>query len=305
MKWVAKSKKGICSTLLSSSILLAVNAHAQQQDFDDMHKQLDIMNNIIQSAIKSVPKTMRSKISSTNSLYLQGQGAVFTLTSGRYSSFDLRTVIPTAPVAPMSPDAHFSFNLHDEVDDFEISFESNEQDYEHAIEIFEQQREHSRDIRSEQRELAYELRDIARESKDAQYQLRHVEEKEKKALKAELKKLESKRVAVEKNKTLLDKKAKSMQVKQEKQQAIKAEQRNSYFDKIASTVVDTLCMYGNGLKAVPKDENVSLIIKTAGKKVGNRYQDLVFVFSKKDINACSNDKIDSKKLLAKAHNYSF
>ena len=204
-RWLTKNKQGTFAALLSSAILLAFNVQAEQKNFDDMHKQLDIMNNIIQSAIKSESTNKRAKKSSVNSIYLHGQGVVFTLKSHHSNLFN----IPSAPTPPhMSSDTNFAFKLQDE--DFVVEFESDEPDYEHAMEIFEQQREHSRELRSEQRDLAYELRDIARESKYAKYQLRHVEEKEKQALKAELKKLEVKRVSLEKDKAQLDKKAKKI-----------------------------------------------------------------------------------------------
>lgn len=304
-KYLAKRKLGLCSALLSSTFLLAFNAQAEQKNLDDMHKQLDIMNSIILSAIKSEPTKSRSTINSINSVYLHGQGVVFTLKSRHSSSFNTRLVMPHAPSAPMSPESGFVYKSSDDAEDIVIEFESKEQDYEQAIELFEQQREHSRELRSEQRELAYELRNTARESKDAEYQLRHVADKEKKQLEAELKKLQSKRVALEQNKALLDKKAKQAQVKRAEQRVLKSKQRVKHFDKLSNVVVDTLCTYGNGLKAVPKNEHVSLIIKAGGKNAGNHYQDRVYVFTKKDINSCANDKIDSKKLLTKANKYQF
>ena len=94
-------------------------------------------------------------------------------------------------------------------------------------------------------------------------------------------------------------------MKRAEQKALKAQQRIQHFDKLTTTVADTICMYGNGLKAIPKDEHVSVIIKLAGDKAGRHYQDKVFVFTKKDINSCANDKITSKKLLVKANKYQF
>jgi len=303
IKQLVKSKQGICSVLVSSAIFLAVNAHAAEpKNFDEMHKQLTIMNNIIQSAVRSDSGANRSKVSSINSIYLHGQGVVFRINARHSTSSSSHFVMPIPPVAPMSPEANFSANGHNEI---AIEFESNEDEYEHAIEMFEQQREHSRELRSEQRELSYQLRDIDRESKDAQYQLRHVEEKEKKQLKAELEKLSAKRIVVEQSKAILDKKAKKAQVKRTEQQAIQAKQRVNYFDNLGTTVINTLCMYGNGFKAVPKGEHVSVIFESAGERASRGYQDKVFVFTKKDINACANDKINSKKLLANASKYQF
>ncbi|MGB0938965.1 MAG: hypothetical protein ACPGTQ_16040, partial [Colwellia sp.] len=68
---------------------------------------------------------------------------------------------------------------------------------------------------------------------------------------------------------------------------------------------ETICTYGNGLRALSKDEYVSLILKSGGNKVGRGYQDQIYVFKKSDINACSIDKMDAKTLLTKAKTYQF
>ncbi len=64
-------------------------------------------------------------------------------------------------------------------------------------------------------------------------------------------------------------------------------------------------MYGNGLKALPKNEHVSFILKSGGDKDSRRYKDKIYVFSKKDISACSADKLSVDKLISQANNYQF
>ncbi len=84
-----------------------------------------------------------------------------------------------------------------------------------------------------------------------------------------------------------------------------AKERKEYYSMLSGALVETLYLYGNGLKSIPKNEHVTLIVKSAGDKLGRSYKDKIFVFTKKDISDCSSDKIDTKKLLAKAEKYQF
>ena len=81
--------------------------------------------------------------------------------------------------------------------------------------------------------------------------------------------------------------------------------RQQHFSALNNTLVETLCLYGNGLREVPNKEHVSLIIKGAGKQNTRGFKDQILVFNKKDINDCANSKLTVKKLLAKAERYQF
>jgi len=297
--------------LVSSALLLAFSAHSAEKSYDNLHKQLDIMNNIMLSSAKASQNSRQSLIRSIDSVYLQGQGAIFTITSNHGGSSHrqfFQMVSPVAPVAsvsgmpPMS-DGHRIVIEDDE--DFVIEFSDNEDEFERVIEIYEQQREGARELRSEQREIAYEMRDIARERKDIEYQLQRVEKNTKDKLAKKLKKLEKEQVALNKNKEQLEKKV-IQQNKQLKQQNVAQQKaRVQHFSTLNNTLVETLCLYGNGLQAVPSTEHISLIIKDAGSKSRRGYKDQILVFNKKDISACSNSKLTAKKLLSKAEKYQF
>ena len=66
-----------------------------------------------------------------------------------------------------------------------------------------------------------------------------------------------------------------------------------------------MCLYGNGLKALPKNEHVSVILQAAGEKSAGRYKDSILVFSKEDITSCSADKITAVSLMNKGKAYQF
>jgi len=300
--------------LVSSALLFAFSAHSAEKSYDNLHKQLDIMNNIMLSSAKASSNSRHSLIRSIDSLYLQGQGAIFTITSNHGGSSHrqfFQMVSPIAPVAPSVPVAPVSrmppMSDGDRGvmvdDDFDIEF--SEHELERVIEVFEQQREGARELRSEQREIAYEMRDIARERQDIEYQLQRVEKSTKDKLAKKLKKLEKEQVVLNKNKAKLDQKVLQQNKQIKEQNTAQQKARVEHFSALNNTLVETLCLYGNGLQAVPSEEHVSLIIKGAGNKSRQGYKDQILVFNKKDINACANSKLTAKKLLTKAEQYQF
>jgi hypothetical protein len=299
------------TALVSAALLLAFSAQSAQKNYDNLHKQLNIMNNIMLSSAKATQNSRQSLIRSIDSTYLQGQGAIFTITSnhGRSSNrqfFQMASPIaPVAPVSRMPPTGAIDSVIIEELDDIEIEFSDNDDEFERVIEIMERQREGARGLRSEQREISYEMRDIARERKDIEYQLQRVDKSTKDKLETKLKKLEKEEVALNKAKAQLDQKV-SQQNKQIKQQNVAQKKaRVEHFRVLNTTLVETLCLYGNGLQAVPNSEHISLIIKNAGSKLRQGYKDQILVFTKKDINACASSKLTAKKLLTKAELYQF
>ncbi len=291
---------------------------ADNNQYAGMHKQLDIMSNIMKSSVSTQESRKGSRITGIESTYLKGQGIVFTINSSsgnnRWGNFNFNFAMPDFPVAPIAPIAPVvpSRSSHDEIE-FENrinksvarSMEEASQAYEHAMESFEHNREGYRELREEQRDLSYELRDVAREKRDIEYRLRRSDDENKKELKSEL-------AALNKQEAKLALEEKAFKVKsdelQKKQQAQKVEQekaRGVYYQGLKSSLTETLCLYGNGLKSLPKNEHVSVILKSAGEKDGRRYKDSILVFTKSDISDCSADKITVSKLMKKSQNYQF
>ncbi len=291
--------------LISSALLLAFSAQGADKNYDNLHKQLDIMNDIMLSSAKISQNSRQSLIRSIDSVYLQGQGAIFTIHSAHRGSGHRQFFPALAPLPPVAPVNRVERVMISDNEDFVIEFEGHEDEFEHAIEIFEQQREGARELRSEQRDIAYEIRDIERQRKDIEYQLQRAEKKIKDELTAELKNLEVERVALNKNKTKLENKVSKLNKKREVQKVAQAKARSEHFSALNNTLVETLCLYGNGLREVPSKEHVSLIIKGAGKQKNRGFTDQIMVFTKKDINACANSKLTAEKLLTKADKYQF
>jgi len=304
--------------VLTSTLATTATLAADNSEYAAMHKQLDIMSNIIKSSVSSQKGRKGSKITSIESTYLKGQGIVFTINSSsgnnRWGNFNFNfampdfPVVPVAPVAPVAPgrssneDAEFQAQINETV---ARSMEEATQAYEHAIESFEHNREGYRELREEQRDLSYELRDVAREKRDIEYKLRRADDEDKKELQSELETLKRQTEKLAVSQKAFKERSDVLRKEQQTQKAEQEKARSTYYQGLKASLTETLCLYGNGLKSLPKNEHVSVILKSAGEKVDRRYKDSILVFSKKDISDCSADKITVPKLIAKSQNYQF
>ncbi len=304
------------STISCALIALGVNAAENiDTNMKGMHKQLNIMSDIIKSATTSDNQNDKGQVNNVSSLYLYGQGVVFTISTNSYSNrwgnfnfnFTMPTIAPIAPIAPVSrmpprERDQFERNIEETVENAMAMASSN---YEFAMDHANEDREKYRDLRDEQRDLQYEMRELERNARDLEYQAKRADVEAKKELQQALKKLKKQKADVENNRNVIEKQVAKVRSEQQKQIVAQEKQRVIYYQGLTSSLAETLCLYGNGLKALPKDEHVSLILKAGGDKEGRRYKDQIYVFNKKDISACSADKINVKQLVGKANSYQF
>lgn len=293
-------------------------AEQPNEPYFDMHKQLSIMSDIIKSSVSDKSTSQRSKINSIESTYLRGQGVVFTISSaannsqwGNYSfNFSMPEMphMPEIPVAPFAAELNQNFQENYDIDINETvtqAIESAAGSYERAMEMFEKNRDRTRDLREEQRELAYNLRDVEREKRDLNYQLSRAGDERKAELKQELKALEKQEEKLLAHKVKISQLTNEVAAKQKAEQEKRMLERVNYYQQLTVKLTETLCLYGNGLKALPKNEHVSVILKSAGEKSANRYKDSILVFNKTDIANCSADKITPATLMSKGQAYQY
>jgi hypothetical protein len=309
------------TTLIPFALIALTSSSAIALDnskYTAMHKQLDIMSNIIKSSVGVQQGRKGSRITGIESTYLKGQGIVFTINSSsgsnRWGDFNFNFAMPDFPAVPVPPVAPVASSRHTS-DESEFQARMNEsvarsmeeasQAYEHAMESFEHNREGYRELREEQRDLSYELRDVAREKRDIEYKLRRADNDDKKELKSELAALNKQAAKLAVNQKEFKIKSEKLQKEQQAQKAEQEKARSAYYKGLKNSLTETLCLYGNGLKALPKNEHVSVILKSAGEKVGRRYKDNILVFNKSDISDCSADKITVSKLAQKGQSYQF
>ncbi|MEW6996728.1 hypothetical protein AADZ86_03345 [Colwelliaceae bacterium BS250] len=291
--------------MTSSATTIAANV-----DFSTLQQQMTIMSDILKTAANKSTNKHAPKIVSIDSYYLAGQGVVFNLESSR-SARHFMGDMPVMPVrairAPRAPKGVETTELFGE--DFEIIIEEALNEAQIAMEIahdnMNEGLEDQRHLREQERDLAYELRDVEREQRDLNFEKRHIEESEQVEYDQQLANLEKRRDALDKAMASLAKSNAEHQKKIEQAKAEQAKQKQTFYRNLEVSISDVLCSYGGGLKAIPSDEYVSLVIKNAGDKQGRRTKDKVLVFSKADIKSCIVEKINAKQLLTKANGYQF
>ncbi len=315
-KYKVLSSSIVLPCMLMSTALLAAEQATEQ--YSGLHKQLSIMSDIIKSSVTDKSANQLSKINSIESTYLRGQGVVFTISSaannsqwGNYSfnfSMPEMPTLPEMPAAPIAPEVNQNFHEKFDIDINQTvshAMESAAVGYERIVEIFEHNRDKTRELREEQRELAYNLRDVEREKRDLNYQLARASDERKAEIIKDLKSLEKQESKLNEDKVKITDKANDLAKKQKAEQSKRIEHRAQYYQQLTVKLTETLCLYGNGLKELPKQEHVNVILKSAGEQSSGRYKDSILVFTKEDIASCSADKISAAKLMEKSQAYQF
>ena len=315
-KFNVLSSSVVLPCLLMSTALCAAEQNTQQ--YSGLYKQMSIMSDIIKSSVTDESTDKLSKINSIESTYLRGQGVVFTISSaasnsqwGNYSfNFSMPEMpsMPEIPAAPIAPEANQDFHDKFDIDINQTvsqAMESAAVGYERIVEIFEHNRDKTRELREDQRELAYDLRDLEREKRDLNYQLVRASDERKAEIKQDLSKLAKQETKLLADKQKINEKTNELVAEQKAEQVKKIKERSQYFQQLTVKLSETLCLYGNGLKELPKNEHVNVILKSAGEKSADRYKDSILVFSKQDIASCSADKISAATLMDKSQVYQF
>lgn len=296
-------------------MFFGVSVSAADVDYDKLNKQLGIMGKIIKTSVGDFDKDRGIKISSIQSTYLKHQGIVFTLsTSSRYGSWgDYGFNIPAiAPIpaeeftefgdAMKNTDVIKEMNLEETV---ERAMEAASHGYALAIEQLNNNRGLMRDLHEDKRDLEYELRDIERDNRDIEFQLRRADKDKKSELEKAAKKLEKRKKALLEEREAIASQVNEYSKKRGVELKKREQARGEYFNSLSQELAETLCLYGNGLKSLPKGEYVTVILQAGGERHNKDYKDKIHVFSKRDINGCAVDKISSAQLLEKSSAYNF
>ncbi|TKB43184.1 hypothetical protein [Thalassotalea mangrovi] len=289
------------------SAFTSANLAANEQPYQELGKQIEIMEDIFTSAIKNDGNNNNMGLAAIESMYLAKQGVVFTVKSKRNFHFPGFSVpVPVAPVAPMPPAGFENSELFGE--DLQVVIDEAMEEavvaMEYAHENMRMDVEKQRQLREQERELAYELRDIERENRDLAFKKRTLDKDELKEFEKQVAKLEQRKKDLLQEKQQLAKKAGELKAEQDKLRDEQRKQQQAYFASLQTNLSEILCTYGAGLKALPGDEHVSLIIKDAAfDPSGRTYKDQVLVFAKSDIKKCLSESIDAKGLLKSATTY--
>jgi len=293
--------------LLIPSVLIALSIQVNAEQYTDLHKQLAIMSNIIKSSTKYDASKNSPKISQVETMYLKGQGVVFTIktSTGFFNLSRFNFSMPHIPEVPKVRDVSGRFD-GDISDIVENAMDVASESWEIAVESMSEQREVYRELRDQQRELSSESRDLEREIRDIEYQTRLGDKTSDQKLVKQKQALLKQKAKLEKSSQELKKKTAKLKVKQKMEKEKQTLAQQQYYQSLSQLIGETFCSYGNTLKALPKNEKISVILKGAAKsKQSNLVNDKIYVFNKQDVVNCAMDKITIDKLMASSQPYNF
>lgn len=284
----------------------------------ELNKELEIMTNILQTALRQQNNKTGIRFRSIDVTYLANQGVVFDIhTSGSTSVFGidlsgLMSGLEGIPEPPQPPQGPVHFVSENGSWEFEIDQEWEEYARDTADKLRDAMHESNdrlREIREQERELAWEQRDYSRQLRDVEFEKRNASDDSVKDISAREKEIKQELAKLETKKAKMAKMSKELELEQkqqaEKRNAAKKKEFTRFLADFEAGVGDVLCRYGAGIKALPKEQNISFVLPNFGSANSRAKQDKIYVFQQQDIQDCVKDKIDTNKLLNKVETYMF
>lgn len=290
MKAIKLRQKIILAIGLST--LMGSNSYAETIDVSSSVKDIKVMTRIMEASLESASKDFpgRPKIEGT---YLAEQGYLFNIQLNGIAGFGIPGVaswengrleldIPEI-IGEALANVDFSDNFGPDVNDELSSMVEPVIDSFEGLYDSEELQQTLRDLREKQREVrreAYQLRREIRKSED---------EKKRQELEQKL----------EKNRESLKQYSEKYSSELNSYKAERQQRQIKKSSNATDAVFNTICEYGQSLRALKKDEKFTLILKGGvgndGKKAAQ-----VYVIEQKSLTSCS----DSKKLQNNAIHYS-
>ncbi len=286
---------------IASAVALGVASFtnvAQAGEFDQVQRQIGIVENILSTALKQDLERQSVQVSST---YLANQGVLYRIRLDNHfvfvTEFDDMPLPPLPPEAVITADSVTMNDGHMEFVNGEVvGTESKEIIIE--LEDIREQSEQMRASAEQQRELRHRLRELNREQREVRIQSKLQDDD--KELTKQLQKIEREIVKLREEKDTLDAKnkvlVKEVKVKRLKQKEKQQQEQQEQLQKALTSVARSLCDYGVGMRDISDEQFVNVQFSQA------RNQHMA-VFKKSDINRCVSGKLDHKDLLSRAKQY--
>lgn len=313
--------KRLITALVLCTVTSGMAAAQSQNKYEDLANELEIMSGVLNTSLRQNVTSDSWRVNQIDTSYLAGQGAVFTLSLRGYSNnwvHEIETLVegfvgavPSAPPAPPVPHISGSLEEIDEIvmeatREWESYAEATSRHFSHAL---ADNKDRMRDLRTMQRELAWEAREAERELRDITFELRHADEERKKELLEQKEASQQKLSQVQTKAKNMHEELKAVEKAQEKELAKRKEKQEQQYKAFLAGfevgISETLCRFGAGLRGLPQDEHISMVLKDFEVESNRARKDRIYVFSRTDVVRCVQEKIDANKLLANAEVYKF
>ncbi|WP_105187908.1 hypothetical protein [Pseudoalteromonas sp. T1lg48] len=287
--------------IIASAVALGVSAFAgvaQAGEFDQVQRQIGIVENILGTALKQDLDQHSVQVSST---YLAEQGVLYRIRLDNHfvfvSEFEDMPLPPLPPEAVITADSVTMNDGHMEFVNGEV-VGTETKEIIISLDDIREQSEQMRAAAEAQRELSFRIRELNREQRELKIQSKLQDND--KELTEQLQEIEREVVKLREKKDALDAKNKVL-VKEVKEKRLKHKEKQEkkqqeQLQKALTSVARSLCDYGVGMRDINDEQFVNVQFNQS------RNQHMV-VFKKADINRCVSGKLDHKGLLSRAKQY--
>lgn len=280
--------------------------------YSGIEKEIEIVKGIIDTSLKQQQPDKGLRYRSLDATYLAGQGVVFTVTTSGSSGWANHMSEFISQIPPIPPLPEVPVIVHGGDVDIELSHEWEsfaEETAERFEEAFAETSEKIHDLRSDQREIAWERREIERRKRDLEFEASRGDKSRQEEIKNEFKEMEKELASLTKREQKLKTRADAFEQQRSEEIAAreKAQQEalKAFLSSFETGVGDALCRFGGGMRALPAEQHITFVLKSFSRDENRQSQDRIYVFDKRQVNACVQDKISADKLLTEAHIYDF
>lgn len=286
-------------------------------DMGGLNKDLQIMGTIMHTTLQQKVPNSNFRVQRVTSSYYAHQGATFyvLVNDGRWQLQDVSEEVDVAPSIPVSANsvtAVEELNL-EQIDGVDVDIHIGTTDpLEPADNQLSDTRKRLRDYRHQARKLDFDKRAFTRQKQDREFEIRLADEDSKVQLQDELQQIEAalaqvedQRIEVKSYITALERE--SIAQAESKKRRIDSS-RSEFLRSFEQDLLAVLCRYGSGLKQLPNDQHVNVVLRNFAEERSERndaVKDRIYVFPNASIQRCVSSAIDSNKLLAEASVYDF
>lgn len=287
-------------------------------NYQELHKELKIMDSVITTVLELSSDQETRQVRGLQTSYLAGQGVVYRINTSRSRhvvSFAQNSLFPVAPPAPPLPaiDELDHVVIADVVESSLIDIDEFEQMVEETIEMrgheFELANEKLRHARNTTRSLSWKLRDFERESQDLEFELSSADKARKEEIEKRLQVINKQNEIAKQQKQKLEQMAAEIsqknQLKKEQREAQIKQVNQDFLTNFEQGVVDSLCRFGSGFRALPKGEHITFVLDNFYSASRKQNTDKIYVFTVANVKRCVQEKISMSELLSSAITYDF
>jgi hypothetical protein len=282
MNYLKNTRLAMLSLAVGGLIAATALVQAQQGAPDAALREIGIMRNIFAAALNDNAQNNRNRfrMGPPESLYLAGQGMVFTfhLNGSGFGGINLKLseMPPMPPVVYTDGNGDFDFDFDF---DFDYDFDYGDgNEYNRAL--AEQQQEYTQrlnDMSQQLRDKQEELRDDQREIRELQRQMRRDPDADHEA------RIEELNASIETIMQEFQGQATTMQQLQQEYEAERLAAFEAVRTEQTALIFSTLCDYGNTLRSLANGEHISIVLHNYADG-----QTQINVFDYADIASCTS-----------------